>query len=222
MKAKLLILILATIFVAFVGVGCVVIPVTSITHLYHKDNVSITADYSLPANFGAQASLWLSKESDLDAGLGFMASTIGLGTSYSISPFIRKWFKAGDAPIGNIGTTVDIGFGSLGADIAKLLFNQDKLVSGTIVGIGPFGSIGIFGEVFTIALAYKIGIGYASLSIPNQSIGGPYFSFAVGPQINLMPVRNVGLGAEVTPSLGFGLGAVPATPLLRVYLNVTF
>lgn len=238
-KLKFILLTLMSIITPLTLLGCC-FPLTSFvaspptTHYYHKDSTFVSASYGLPNIISVQADIWLNKDIDFDAGLvsTFFYVNINSGyevfLSYSLLPFIRKWFKVGDIPIANIGVDAPIGIGwSFIRRIPycpPIEFDQGTPVLAFIMGASGFASFGYFSKVFTISLNANLGAGFSTSSInlfPEQS--RYYLKASLGLQINITLTRNFGLGVDYVYGLGGGAGGVWLLhPVLRVSLNFPF
>ncbi|MEN2997451.1 MAG: hypothetical protein ABDH28_00205 [Brevinematia bacterium] len=198
--------------------NCVAVMIPSISQYYHKDNAFISASIGYyPENYSGEFSIWINKENELDTGVSllmYVDSNYDNNYGYSAYPFVRKWFKSGDKPVANFGVALPI------------TFSFDSRSAFT-VGPEGFGCVGLFGETLSLALVGRVGLGFA------QAYGsGVYWFLSASAQINFMPIKNFGIGAEISPSAGADLlpflgikeiaGVGVVSPFVRAFVNLSF
>lgn len=213
------IVILMLIVVSTTLTGCVALIVPSPSQLYHKDNVYVGTSIGYGNILQAEANTWVSKQHDVDIGLAVCRYSETSYSSLSFSPYIRYWIKSKDTPFLNLGGSLIIATGSFdGITIGG------TTVSGRGFSLGPsfFVSVGYFGEVFSISLTTTGSAGYSQVFDTTISGSGYYLFGSLSLQMNLMPIRNVGIGAEISPGLGVGSGTVLLPAPARLMLNFTF
>ncbi|MCS7299245.1 MAG: hypothetical protein RMJ37_04700, partial [Spirochaetia bacterium] len=115
--------------------------------------------------------------------------------------------KSGDIPFLNVGGSLLIAIGTY--DFREAF----------VLGPSVFASIGYFGEVFSISLTAMSSVGYSEVF---GRTSGYYLFGSLGLQMNLMPIRNIGMGLEICPGLGIGSAAILLPTLARLVLNFTF
>ncbi|MCX8029856.1 MAG: hypothetical protein N2712_07685 [Brevinematales bacterium] len=189
-------------------VGCVALVVPSPSQLYHKDNVYVGASIGYGNILQAEFSTWVYKQPDIDIGLSVCRFEERSYNSLSFDPYVRYWIKSGDTPFLNVG-------GSILITTASFVSTSSNVF---VVGPSIFASLGYFGEIFSVSLTPTVSSGFSRYS----GNSGYYLFCSLSLQMNLMPVRNVGLGVEINPGLGAGTGFGLLPAPLRVLLNITF
>lgn len=192
--------------------GCVAISIPSPTHLYHKDNFMINGSLGYGGN-SFEVQTWINKSSSLDTGASFLYFAETTYTNYSGYIFLRKWFKSGETVFANLGGAIPVSYVD-GQLRYPNFFGGGSFITNVqsyFFGLEGFGSIGYFGEVFSISLTGRLGGGI------------PLYLFAsLLAQLNIMPIRNFGFGVEAQAPFGVGQGVIVLSPIARIFLNITF
>lgn len=187
--------------------GCVALLVPSMSQVYHKDNVYFGASIGYPAITQVEANVWVSKQPDIDIGISGARYSEDGYSDISFNPYVRYWIKSGDTPFLNLGGSLLIATGTY------------NFRGAFAVGPSIFASIGYFGEVFSISLTAMSSVGYSEVF---GRTSGYYLFGSLGLQMNLMPIRNIGIGLEICPGLGIGAATILLPALARLSLNFTF
>ncbi len=184
--------------------GCVSIKIRPVyvspspSPVYHKSNlVSLSVSPNSDQAFWGTAEFqtWLDKGQGIDGGImthSFVYTGSGTVTSINIYGFIRKWItlKGRKNPLFNVYGGVQLSYN----EYEEVINNKNFLSSGHIeTGI----AIGLYRERINLSLPLKMGYG---VTYPN----GYYFFMGPALQVNLFPIKNLGINLETNFNLGAG------------------